>query len=120
MIKQDWMIIIAGEPLVDRMSEETKRRCEYRGGGYASDQLCALQCEQAGRGILGVELVKSIYGWSVRYDSGLQNFGLVARTKARGGELDGSLEAATAFATKWVASDPERRYAWMRKDNVLA
>jgi hypothetical protein len=46
----------------------------------------------------------------VRYDSGLQNFALLARSC----ELGGTLEAAEAFARAWVAEDPERRYAWTR------
>lgn len=113
MIKQDWMVIIAGNDLVEAMSAETKARCTDTGAGYASDQLCVLQREQAGRGIIGVEVVCSNYGHSVRYDSGLQNFGLLAGS--RSGMLDGTLEDAVRFAIAWVAEDPTRRYAWRRR-----
>lgn len=118
MIKQDWMVIVAGEALVDAMSAEQKLRCRWTGGGYASDELCVLQREQAARGILGCEIVASNYGHSVRYDSGLQNFGLLA--SSRSGPLDGSLEHAERWAREWVAHDPTRRYAWRRKQRVAA
>lgn len=80
---------------------------------YQSEPLCELQTAQARRGILGVELVESVYGWSVRYNSGIQNFGLVASSRC--GDVDGTLESAEAFARKWVAQDPERRYAYRRE-----
>ncbi len=48
MIRQDWMIIVAGDALVDAMSAEQKVRCQWTGFGYNSDQLCQLQRERAG------------------------------------------------------------------------
>jgi hypothetical protein len=60
-----------------------------------------------------VEVICSNYGHSVRYDSGLQNFGLLAGS--RSGALDGTLEDAERYATAWVAEDPTRRYAWRRR-----
>jgi len=54
MIRQDWMIIVAGSELVDAMSAEQKQRCQWTGSGCNSDQLCKLQMERAGRGIIGV------------------------------------------------------------------
>ncbi len=110
MIRQDWMIIVAGSDLVDAMSVETKSRCQHTGNGYNSDQLCQLQREQAGRGITGVEIVQSIYGYSVRYDSGLQGFGLLVRSR----DLGGTLKAAEAYCRNWVAQEPLKRYAWRR------
>jgi hypothetical protein len=112
MIKQDWMTIVAGEKLVDEMTAETKSRCEFTGYGYNSSQLCVLQREQAAKGIVGCEIVVSNYGCSVRYDSGLQNFGLLA--SARSKDVDGTLEDAIKFANAWVAKDPTKRYAWYR------
>lgn len=109
MIKQDWMIIVAGEELVDRLSTEQVLRCRKGAYGYDSTDLVALQREQAGRGILGVEIVQSIYGQSVRYDSGLQNFGLVLAGKGI------TLEEAEKWCRDWVAKDPQRRYAWRRR-----
>lgn len=113
MIRQDWMTIVAGDELLVAMEAEQRAMVPETGRGFASEHLCELQRKQARRGILGVEIVKSNYGYSVRYDSGLQNWGLLASSKSR--QLDGSFEAAAAWATAWVAQDPERRYAWSRK-----
>lgn len=104
--------IVAGQELHAALVAEREALIPKVGNLYSSEPLCALQRAQAGRGILGAELVESLYGWTVRYDSGLQNWGLLARTRRRGGELDGTLEAAAAWATAWVAQDPARRYAW--------
>jgi len=113
MIKQEWMVIVAGEPLVDALSAETVSRCQRTGAGFASTDLCALQREQARRGIVGVEIVESLYGHSVRYDSGLQDFGLLASARTK--QVNGTLEAAEEFCRQWVAKDPARRYAWRRR-----
>ena len=111
MIKQDWMIIVAGDALVDAMEVEQKATCRWGCGGYNSDDLAVYHRNQSARGIIGVEIVKSMHGHSVRYDSGMQNFGLLARSQ----ELGGTYEAAEQYARTWVAKDPERRYAWCRK-----
>lgn len=112
MTKQDWMIIVAGEQLVESMDAEKKARCRWTGSGYASEELCVLQREWSRRGVLGCNIVESFYGFSIRYDSGLQDFGLLA--SSRMGTIDGTLEAAEAWAKAWVAQDPSRRYAWRR------
>lgn len=113
MFKQDWMVIVAGEPLVDAMTAEQTARVPMGCGGFKSEQLCELQRERSSRGIEGAEIVKSNYGHSVRYDSGLQNFGLLASSRCR--QVDGSLEDAIRWVNAWVAKDPTRRYAWYRK-----
>ena len=41
---------------------------------YSSEPLCEWQRDVSRRGIVGAEIVESMYGWSVRYDSGLQNW----------------------------------------------
>ncbi len=104
--------IVAGRDLLEKMEAEQKALVPLTGNGYASEELCELQRKQASRGLVGVEIVSSLYGHSVRYDSGLQNFGLVASSKSK--QLDGSLEDAERFARDWVATDPDRRYAWRR------
>jgi len=70
--------------------------------------------ETEGRLWRSVELVKSIYGWTVRASSGLDGFALMAATKERGGRLDGSFVDAAKWAAEWVALYPERRYAYVR------
>ena len=107
MILQDWMVIIAGNTLVDAITAETQKRVQH-------ETLPRVQERQFRRGIVGAEVVKSLYGYSVRYDSGLQNFNLLA--SARAGQLDGTLEDAERFARDWVAQDPAHRYAWRRKE----
>ena len=100
--------VVAGGELLARLEAEKVARVPRNDRGFASEPLCALQAEQAGRGILGAVIVKSIYGHSVRYDSGLQNFGLLAGS--RSGQLNGSFEDAVRYARAWQAEDPERRY----------
>lgn len=107
------MQFIAGQELWDNLQAEKRAKVpagQYP-GTFESTALCALQVAQAQRGILGVQLIESIYGWSVRYDSGIQNFGIIAGS--RRGDLNGSFEAAAQFAKTWVAQDPAKRYAWM-------
>lgn len=110
------LIVVAGQALVDAMDAERAARCQHTGAGYNSEQLCTLQREWSGRGYLGAQIVVSNYGCSVRYDSGLQNFGLLASSRAK--QVDGSLEDAIRWATEWVARDPARRYAWRHPGTV--
>lgn len=113
MIRQPWMTIVAGDELLTAMEAEQRAIVPETGSGFKSEALCALQRKQAARGILGAEIVDTFYGFSVRYDSGLQNWGLLASCNAR--QLDGSFEAAAEWAKAWVAQDPDRRYAWSSK-----
>lgn len=101
-------IVIAGAELKAELSAEIEARVPVRFGYRESEALCAVQREQARRGILAAELVESVYGWSVRYASGVQNFGLLA--SSRRGQVDGSRADAEAWARRWVAQDPGRRY----------
>jgi hypothetical protein len=78
-----------------------------------SEALCRAQIRSP---YTSVDLSKSIYGWSVRAGSGLQNFALLACTSHRGGSLDGTYAAALGWAERWVAEDPKRRYAFTRGD----
>jgi hypothetical protein len=79
---------------------------------FQSAPLCDLQYEQHQRGIRCAEIVKSIYGWTVRAGSGLDNFRLLAGS--RDGTLDGSHEAAVYYAKAWQARDPSNRYVFER------
>lgn len=113
MLRQDWMVIVAGEELVDALTAEQKASVPMTGSGYESEALCRLQVQRSVRGVLGAEIVASNYGHSVRYDSGLQDFGLLASSRVK--DVDGTLEDAIRWAKAWVAQDPTRRYAWHRK-----
>lgn len=74
---------------------------------YASEPLCRWQQSEGRYGILEIEIVRSASGYSVRYASGLMNFGLVACKRM--GNVDGSLDSAKVFAQQWQAADPTRR-----------
>lgn len=111
------MIVVAGEALIDALEAEQRAKISQSEGYFKSEELCALQAEQSRRSIIGVEIVESNYGCSIRYDSGLQNFSLLAGS--RDGTLDGSLSDAERFAKEWVARDSDRRYAWRRKNGAL-
>jgi hypothetical protein len=72
-------------------------------GCFDSDTLCAHQRAMASRGYLGAEIVDTVRGFSLRYDSGLQDWGLIVRGLA-------SYEDAVDAARRWQAADPTRRY----------
>lgn len=76
-----------------------------RAGCLDSETLCAFQRSESQRGIIGANLIMTLDGWSIRYDSGLQNFGLLLRGR-------NTYEEAVAWGRAWVAEDPERRYFW--------
>ena len=95
--------VIAGRDVVDAIND---RRA-------AGGDLVRQQEADANAGFLGAELVESSFGWSVRYDSGLQDWGLLA--SSRRGDVDGSRASAEAWAKTWQARDPSRRYVWARR-----
>jgi len=107
--------IVAGQAVVDaiRASRATVRPSASRPGCLDSESLCLAQQHDAAHGVLGAEIIQSNYGCSVRYDSGLQDFGLLASARRR--DIDGTYEAAVAWATRWQAEDPTRRYVWTRR-----
>lgn len=104
------LTIVAGQELYASLQAEKVANVSKTALGYNSEQLCELQRKQSARGILGAEIVKSIHGYGLRYDSGLQDFGIIRSSF----QLEGSLEAAEQYAAEWVQQDPERRYAWIR------
>jgi len=105
------MNIVAGQELYAQLQAEKAARVSKTPNGYDSETLCKLQQSQAGRGIVGAQIVDSLYGFSVRYDSGLQNWGLLRATRGLPKEQT-TREAAIAFCEEWVARDPSHRYAW--------
>jgi hypothetical protein len=81
-------------------------------GCFDSQTLVAFQIRMSGLGYIEAEIVESSYGYSVRYASGLQNFGLIFSSRNR--EVDGTLEGAIAAAQKWQAQAPSHRYVSRR------
>jgi hypothetical protein len=101
------MIIVAGQAVYDRLQEERRSRVSQ------GESLPGVQEKQFASGFLGAEIVESNYGFSVRHDTGLMNWGLIASSRSK--EVDGTVEDAERAARDWVARDPDRRYAWRRK-----
>lgn len=103
--------IVAGQHVYDA---KCARKSDELGAGqtFNSEALCRWQQSEARYGIIEAEIVASNYGFSVRYASGLQNFGLLASSRAR--EIDGTYEGAVTWAKAWAARDPDRRFvtAW--------
>jgi len=63
-------LLLAGE---DNLRAQRTNERALMAQGYNLPQ--AQERERSG--VIGIHLVRSLYGWSVRYASGLQNFGLI-------------------------------------------
>lgn len=98
--------IIAGADVYSAMASEREAAVRATATIYGSEALPRFQIMNHA---VGCNLVKSMYGWSVRYSSGLYNFELLASCRCN--QLDGTLEDAEHFAKEWVAKDPTHRYA---------
>lgn len=79
-----------------------------KGSRNYDEALCALQRTESALGYLEAQIVESNYGYSVRYASGLQNWGIIYSSRSK--QVDGTLEDAIAKAREWQAVDPRRRY----------
>lgn len=112
------LLVIAGQALYARIQAEKEARLPKVGPFYESEALWRLQEEQGRRGIVGAKLTTSLNGWYLRYDSGAQNFGIIANSRVRGGRLDGSYADCARAAKDWVAGDPTLRYAWVLESDL--
>jgi hypothetical protein len=112
MLNTEHFILLAGNP--HAWDEEIRQRCRSGSvaGTFQSQDLCSLQVEQAGRGRLSAHLVLSIYGWSVRYASGLQDFGILRRAD--------SFDPASAlyWGCQWVSVDPDSRELYVSRSEI--
>jgi hypothetical protein len=77
------------------------------------ENLCQLQEEFSDRGHRSISLVRSLYGWYLRYTSGLQDRGIVLHNR-------GSLSKAEVveWGRAWVAEDPQHREFIALRDDV--
>lgn len=99
-------ITIAGQNVLDEINTDRAaavKQSKLRAGCYDSESLCAHQIKMSQRGYLGAEIVQTLRGWSLRYNSGLQDFGLIVRGIA-------TWDDAVAAAHQWQAADTARRY----------
>jgi len=98
---------IAGETLWNTLQAEKIQKVSQNAAGYfCSRELIQLQSDWSYRGIVGAELIESMHGWTVRYDSGIQNWSLIAADMTKGEVIE--------YAMSWVAMDPTRRYSYVR------
>lgn len=110
------LLVTAGQRLYARMKAEQEVVVLRNAGRYDSEDLCRLQEARSRLGIVGAKLIASNHGWYLRYDSGLQDFGIIAC--GRHGHLDGTYAHAAHYAKNWVAADPARRYAWVSESDL--
>lgn len=118
-------IVVIGQRAASKMDEYVDTHCEKIGDNYyARTQdcsankigLCQAQRDLSAIGFVQLELVRSLYGWSIRYRSGLQNFALfspsVDRIKRAIG--DASIERKLEIAQAWVQARPDLRSVVLR------
>lgn len=100
-------IVIAGQEVADRIAALKAQKVllsQKRPGCFDSESLCAHQREVSNAGFIEAQIVATSNGFSLRYASGLQNFGLIRDARSCGGTLEGAIEAAK----KWQATNPTR------------
>jgi len=96
--------LLAGNP--GAWDEETINRCHV-----GSEPLTTIQVEQHKRGRRSAHLIKSAYGWTVRYASGLDDF----RILRKGFELR---EDAITFGIAWANEKPDSREFFASKSDL--
>ena len=98
---------IAGEETWNKLQAEKIMKVRKSERGYNSRELIILQGEWSSRGVLGAELVQSMHrNWTLRYDSGIQNWGIIAADMTKGEVIE--------YAIAWVAMDPSHRYVYVK------
>jgi len=99
MLNSEHFQLLAGNPR--EWDEETLHRIHEM-----KEPLTDIQEDQHERGRRSAELLHGVHGWYVRYASGLDDFGVLAR---EGVELDGSLLSAVFWGVSWTKQDPVNR-----------
>jgi len=99
--------LLAGNP--EKWDEETRRRVAQ------GESLPNVQIDQHSRGRCAIELVETIYGYSIRYASGLDNWGILFGSRMAGRPIHRA--EAIEWGKQWVARDPEKREFFTRKSD---
>jgi hypothetical protein len=89
--------IIAGQDVADRIAALKAKNVlpsRKRPGCFDSESLCAHQRHVSDAGYIEAQIVETLHGYSLRYASGLQNFGLIRSSQDCGGTLEGAIDAA--------------------------
>lgn len=118
MLNSDHFVLLGGNP--QAWDDEIQRRVkasETRLGCFDSESLCAVQVDQHARGRRSAVLTSTIYGWSVRLASGLDQNQLLFsyRTTGRRGI---TREEAIAWGRAWAAEDPTHREFYASRNDV--
>lgn len=116
MLNTNAFVVLAGNP--GPWDEEMNKRC---GAGSApgtlkSEDLVQVQVDQHRRGRRSATLVSTIYGYSVRLASGLDERQVLFGGRALGRNV--SKEEAIAFGIKWANEDPDKREFYVRKEDA--
>lgn len=123
MINHEAFVLLAGNP--KKWDDEIRNGCKRSMGAkpdpnssdfFDSSDLCRLQVTQHARGRRSACLQRTMYGWSVRLDSGLDDRQILYG--GRHSNVDRSQEAAIAFGVAWANEDPENREFYAYKKDV--
>jgi hypothetical protein len=112
MLNTEDFILLAGRP--EKWDGEVRQQASRAADQNVAINLPELQEEQHYRGRRSVEVLKSAYGWTVRWASGLKNFQLVAGSH-HNAHWPGTYAAAAAWGINWADEDPQNRECFVRK-----
>ena len=107
MINTEAFLLIAGDP-----SEWDRKLQEAVGAGA---DLPEVQRQQYRAGCRSAELVRSIYGWSVRSGTGLNDFAIMHVPVLHGQQPDKGFADAVVWGKEWAEKDPKRREFYVRR-----
>lgn len=111
--------VIAGRDVFDKIASlksDMVIKSAKVPGCFDSESLVSFQRHMSGQGYVEAHIVKSMYGYSVRYASGLQDFGILLASRG----TDGSFKRAVEFSRQWQAADATRRYVTFNGDAIDA
>lgn len=103
-------IVLAGNH--QKWQDEIEATCPKVGKLFESNKLCRIQESQSARGRLETHLVRSIYGWTLRYASGLQGFSMIYPSRNH------NPADALKVALDWVAENPECRSVTVSTEEI--
>lgn len=99
------MSIMFGQEVHEAEVARIESLVPSHGGLYESEALCRAQESSS---VTAARVVKTIYGHSLRYASGLDGFAIVASFRTN--EWVESLKLVEHYAEYWQAQAPTRRY----------
>lgn len=109
-VRDNWCVLVGAEVEAALYADKVARvaRSAFYADFFESESLCTWQSEMHARGYCAVVLTKSVLGWSVRYRSGLDGFGVLAGV--RDGTLTGTFLDALAYARQWQNALSSKRF----------